>query len=336
LLKDHIGHVDFADNSSFADLVLVPLLALGNKVRIVSGFIPSYLNRALEAVNDLDSPKLGELSVVLCLPALPEAGTSLSAVANHLASQGLTDVKAFVDLVGAGSEKGLPLKLQILVPSRGAVITRSAIGTISDPQDSSQQVGFIDELAGDDNSPIHLSRSWVENEAHVTERFEDLVHAATFDTWSEVERLQDINIAEFQSLLADPNLAAGFQKPPTQPEISFPQKTATEVIFLGLAEDDDVPISVEDDFDLIVEAVEMSDGDVDGFFEMFYGDPNQVHELEDFVAARRNSGTWRQHAAPASAEVLEIVGDRRAECWCGADYGIREGCTNFYSIDFDE
>ena len=171
----------------------------------------------------------------------------------------------------------------------------------------------------------------------MTERFEDLVHAATYDTWAEVERLQDINIAEFQSLLANPNLVASAPAPPAEPEIASAKEKAPQVVFLGLAEeDDDATSSVEDDFELIVEAVEMSDGDVDGFFEMFYGDPDQVHELEDFVAARRNSGNWRQHAAPASAEVLEIVGDRRAECWCGADYGIREGCTNFYSIDFDE
>ena len=346
MLKDHIGHVDFADNPTFADLVLQPLLALGNNVSIVSGFIPSYMRRALESLATTASPSFGEISMVLCLPALSEGDTSLRAVARHLLTQGTSDVKTFFETVERSQVQGLSCRFQILVPSRGAVITRSAIGTISDSDDSSMQVGFIDELAGDGNSPIHLSRSWIESEANVTERFEDLVHAATNDSWADVERLKDINLSEFLALLSDPNTpeaedSAGVEitRPPLAQSISEPRLTGlrdSPADEDGSDEDGNDSLLVEDDFDLILEAVEMADGDVDGFFEMFYGDPDQVHELEDFVAARRDSGAWRQHAAPASAEVLEIVGDRRAECWCGSDYGIREGCTNFYSIDFDE
>lgn len=321
MLKNHVRDLDFADNPTFSDLVLSPLLQLGNNVSMVSGFVPSYVVRTLERMVSLNSAPSGKMTFVLCLPALPFDEIELRAVAHHLVAESPDDLKPLFVLAQNAVAQGLPFDLQVLVPSKGAVITRSAIGLIEDTEAVSNRVGFIDELAGDDNSAIHLSRSWVEQEEEVTDRFEDLVHAAINDSWSSVSRLVDI---DFDELLTYMGEAPKHVSKPTQP---VAVRTAVVV-----DEDDDDDLGVVDDldaeFDELVELVDMADGEIDEVFTAFYSDPTQTAKLWDLASARSRGGWVRPHASAVSMEILELAGDVTNQCWCGNEYLISQGCPD--------
>jgi hypothetical protein len=260
----------------------------------------------------------------------------------------MADAKTLIELVGKGALSGLPLEIQILVPSRGAVITRSAIGVIEEQGDLLDRVGFIDELAGDDNSAIHLSRSWVDEEEAVTERFEDLVYAAINNSWESVERVADFDPGELASLIDEvklgipdaddantaaaplPNLSNRRTDAAEQNTVTDPSGLETE--FDVFANDDYAElVDVEADFQDIMDVVELSDGEVDSVFNAFYGDPAQTQLLGDFARARSRDRLERPHAAPASADILNLVGDITYQCWCGNEYSIREGCSDYFS-----
>ncbi len=348
MLRNNISDVDFADNPFFADLVLIPLLRLGNAVSMVSGFVPSYVNRTLERIIEVRPSAPGKFTFVLCLPALPASTSALHAIAGHVAAEQMVETKTLIELVGKGVSVGLPFEIQILVPSRGAVITRSSIGVIEDQQDDSARVGFIDELAGDNNSLIHLSRSWVGEEAAATERFEDLVYAAINNSWESVERVADFDLGQLADLIGEvkPGTPPADEHsetappPPTPPAArSAAEKSnnrfedpALDLLDDGFANDDyDDLVDVEADFDEIMGIVELSDGEVDSIFNAFYGDPSQTQLLGDFARARSRGRLERPHAAPASAEILNLVGDINYQCWCGNEYSIREGCADYFS-----
>jgi hypothetical protein len=315
---------------------------------MVSGFVPSYVNRTLERIIEVRPSDPGKFTFVLCLPALPASTSALHAVAGYVAAEQMQDFKKLIELAGKGVSAGLPIEIQILVPSRGAVITRSSIGVIEDQADPSVRVGFIDEFAGDNNSLIHLSRSWVDEEAAVTERFEDLVYAAINNSWASVERIAGFDPEELSFLIGDVKPSSPRTEeqdataPPslTQPDPrggsvtqnSRLDNSDTEPLIDGFANDEYAElVDVDADFREIMEIVELSDGEVDLVFNAFYGDPSQTQLLGDFAIARSRDRLERPHAAPASSDILNLVGDISYQCWCGNDYSIREGCADYFS-----
>jgi hypothetical protein len=312
MLSNNIGAVDYADNPTFADLVLMPLLRLGNHVTIVSGFVPSYVNRTLERLVEQEPPAtpVGSFQFVWCLPALEDAQSTMQAVAQHVATSGAREDFAFLSLLERARAKNMEVSLQILVPTRGARITRSAIGLISDGSGDSNRVAFIDELSGDDNSAIHLTRSWVEDELVMTDRFEDLVYGAVHDSWAEVVRLADVDGDALLKL--------------TVTHSFLTQKTERDSDDFGQGADRDASSEPKNLQEKQGDDTDLLDIDVD-FLDWRLFDFSS--DDEDFFEGRRERLGDRQHASPASAEILEIVGDATYQCWCGNDYSIRWGCT---------
>lgn len=318
MLKNNVRDLDFADNPSFADLVLGPLLQLGNNVSVVSGFVPSYVLRTLERLVSLDSAPSGKMTFVLCLPALPYDDMGLEAVAQYLVAQSADDLQPLFKLARNAVERGVPFEIQMLVPSKGAVITRSAVGLIEDTEAVSNRVGFIDELAGDDNSAIHLSRSWITEEEEITDRFEDLVHAAINDSWSSVSRIVDIDFDELLTYMGEDS------KRSPRPSLPVSVPAAVDVH----EDDEDVVDDLDEDFDELLELVELADGEIDDIFTAFYSDPSQTANLWDLASARSRGGWARPHATAVSQEILDLAGDVTNQCWCGNEYSISQGCPD--------
>lgn len=107
---------------------------------------------------------------------------------------------------------------------------------------------------------------------------------------------------------------------------------ALDLLDDSFANDDyDDLVDVEADFDEIMGVVELSDREVDSIFNAFYGDPSQTQLLGDFARARSRDRLERPHAAPASSDILNLVGDINYQCWCGNEYSIREGCADYFS-----
>ena len=310
MLINNIGNVDFADNPTFADLVLMPLLQLGNDVTIVSGFVPSYVNRTLESLVEMEqaATSVGSFQFVWCLPVLKDAPSTMQAVAEHVATSGVREDFDFLALLKRARALNMRVTLQVLVPTRGAMITRSAIGLISD---GSSRVAFIDELSGDNNSAIHLTRSWVEDELVMTDRFEDLVHGAAHDSWAEVVRLSDVDADSLLNMTSTHSL---FERVKADPQ--------SDDFGQGADRFDDparqnIEVKTEEDLAHLGSSEDLSDAWLYDF----------SFEDEVFFEERRERLGARQHASPASAEILEIVGDATYQCWCGNDYSIRWGCT---------
>jgi len=339
MLKNHVSEVDFADNPNFADLTLAPLIALGHNVRIVTGFLPSYLSRTLSLLLSYPEKRTVTMSVVFCLPPRLELENDVQAITRALmAKSSKSEVSDFVRLATEARMHGIGIRTQFLIPSKGAVITGSAIGLITDRDDSTQLVGFIDEYAGDDNSPIHLARTWIPHETEIALRFEDLVHAAENDSWSFVNRIENVDFSELArsveqfSELRDPaNVDGGGNSARTElPDaVSSNQPDGDEGSELPL---DELAPNDDNEFDELLALLEKSEGDSDALIAMFYGDLSDVKDIHDFLNERNAIDRFGgPHAAPVDLEIQSFVGNARFTCWCGNDYSLAEGCPENYA-----
>ncbi len=326
LLRDHISQVDFSDAPSFADEVLDPLATLGYEIHFVCGFLPSYLTRVIElGRSDARSFERAKLNVTFCLPAIEPDEELENLIARHFLDCATSEeIFSFLDQVSLIETRRFPLSLQFLVPTKGSVITRSAIGVISDFSDQNDLVGFIDEFAGDNNSPIHLARTWRGDEAEIALRFDDLVFAAENDSWALVNRVRNVDFERVRQLVS--------RLETTTASKIFHRDAATEVVTNFAIEEvpnlslDDEEVEPEE-FDELMELIDGAQGDSEAFITMFYGDIRKVRDVHDFVMSRQNQTKFgTPHAEAIGQDLSEYIGDATNVCWCGNEYQVKYGC----------
>lgn len=153
----------YQDNPDFSDQLLLPAISTGQSVSIVAAFAPSYLMRL---VNDLaSSPGIepGKLSVTFCIPSSlgPEVSRSrLLSLFLSAHAERAQDVKTALESMLQLTREG-GLTLGALVSSDSKLLTPGCIGVVESGEfGSSDYLGFVDNAAGDFNSPISISTSW--------------------------------------------------------------------------------------------------------------------------------------------------------------------------------
>jgi hypothetical protein len=309
-IRKIIDQRQFSDSPNLSDLVLLPAVASGHDITIVSGFLPSYV---LKLVRDVvASPQIepGKIHLILCTRSGSEMEDADS-LARLMLGSGLErkELEDFmVDSLSLIDEGGMSLEL--LLSRKGDEVTRSCIGKIALLDGAS--ACFVDQIPGDFNGGIKFSRTWSDGaEARAGQTAGEFVYAARYDSWAGVRRADQASASMVMLEIAQRNLLArvsGTLEP--QPAIDW-----------------------DDDFDEVAEFEELeallaSDEDSEFLLKSFINFPGEsVRDLSWFLNDPERLLRARQHAPSLPEDLYELVGASLGTCWCGIEFDRRYGCS---------
>jgi hypothetical protein len=220
------------------------------------------------------------------------------------------------------------LHLEALIAESGSNITRSSIGLLRDRDVEGDFIAFVDEMAGDLNSPIAMARSW-----GVGEEVDDAIHLAEVidaGEHSEIEGIRRISSTEALALLrviATTGLIEKVQKELLEDRKPIRRaKTAAEKAFTDDF-DDAEDVSVEDlleEFDDLIDYIDGNEGDADYLINTYVKSSSAGGRW-----SVRTSGTLKpvEHALPMPIEFVKVLHDFEGVCRCGQTYDRRYGCA---------
>ena len=326
-LRNTVFTATYPDTAYFSDQVLLPQLAHGTNVTVVSGFLSSYVIRLVSDVANSPEVEPGLIDLTFCIPGGNRTGESdAEQLARYLSAfNKREDSEEFVVQALRLADEG-GLQLSCLIADAGSNLTRASIGLLHEPGNLTEYVSFLDEQGGDSNSPIKIARSWSgDSEKQAAERLEDLVNAATNDSWDRIRRLGHAESASLLREIATKSLLAET----SNAEVSARSKPASVVISYT-DEDADAEDFVDDVEDLIDEFDELS-----SFIDNYSDDAEEMINL--YFTGGRIPRRWAfeesfdikpvEHALPFPESYVGMLSDYEGTCKCGLPYDRRYGCA---------
>ena len=317
----------YPDTAYFSDQVLLPQLARGANITVVSGFLSSYVIRLVSDAAKSPEIEPGLIDLTFCIPGGNRTGESDSKqLARYFSAfNDANDVEEFVIQALKLSDEG-GLRFSCLIADAGSNLTRASIGLIHEPGDLNNYVSFLDEQGGDSNSPIKIARSWAgESERNASERLEDLINAATNDSWDRIRRLGNSESAALLRQIAVGSLLEDVSQEKPEPKVK-PAK-----VVIPYVEEDDDAADFEDDIDeLNAEFDELS-----SFLDNFSDDAEEMINI--YFTGGRIPRRWEfdeptglkpvEHALPFPESHVAMLSEYEGVCKCGESYDRRFGCS---------
>lgn len=326
-LKDTVFTATYPDTAYFSDQVLLPQLAHGTNVTVVSGFLSSYVIRLVSDVAKSPEVEPGLIDLTFCIPGGSRTGESdAEQLARYLSAfNEQTDAEEFVIQALRLADEG-GLQFSCLIADAGSNITRASIGLLHEPGNLNDYVTFLDEQGGDSNSPIKIARSWAGgSEKQASERLEDLINAATNDTWDQIRRLKNAASATLLREIATNNLIA---KVATAENTVAPKPT---LVAIPYEDEDDIAEDFVDDVDELFDEFE----ELSSFVDNYSDDAEAMINL--YFTGGRIPRVWTfeesfrikpvEHALPFPDAYVDMLSDFEGVCKCGLRYDRRYGCS---------
>lgn len=311
MLSQQIIQIEHEDSPYFSDTVLLPAIARGQRLTLITGFIPSYLLRLVADLVASREIEPGKIKIILCVPN--NFGGDALDISSAIAKSKISaeEAEAFaIDTLRLSDEGSLDL--EVLVSDKGGLLTFSAIGQISDDFESAT---FIDRLAGDNNSPLRFSRSWSEGaEKSANLAANQFVDSALGDTFSGIRRLSSSQTIAAIRDVAKNNLLSAFFTSDTNVVPSTHLQVTDEEIEAELNE------LAELEQDLILDY----DETIVGFFPV---ETAGVRDLTWYLDDPKRLNAFKSHAPPMPDDILTLVGTGHGQCWCGNPYDREFGCS---------
>ena len=332
-LRELVAQPVYSDEAHFSDQLLLPALAGGHHVTLVTAFVPSYLMRLVDDLASSPEIEAGKLTVIYCVPSRSRELVSEARLLSRyisLSANSFAEVKSFLDSSLSLAREG-GLRFGALLSKEDHLLTPSCIGIIeSGEPNSNELIGFTDTTPGDLNSPLPVQGSWGQES--------DLLEAVLKGVSRALNRaFPNLLRKSHQEVLA--MLHEIREK--GYPKYDFPQSSVpaleaqksqskpNEVIHKEIdADDEDVGYepSFEQDFAIerILREVFLREAGYDGEeLAAFLGEPS-------FEASFSFDWEAREHTPPLSPDLLEVVGRGYTSCWCGESFDREQGCPERY------
>ena len=309
MLTNFIKALEHEDSPYFSDAVLLPAIGSGVDLTLITGFVPSYLQRLIEDVATSPEIEPGRIKLLLCIPNNHESDAFDLANALHGSKLSVEQNQSFVvnalKLVDEGG-----LEIELLVSDRGGLLTYSAIGQLELDAESAT---FLDRLAGDHNSSLKFSRSWSDGpEKLANESVNQFVVSAKFDSHLGIRRLTSSEATDALREVATANLLAKLEMPDSIDSIdTISQATVSEI-----------EAELEELVELEAELQSEPD-DIVAFFD--FGESN-VRDLTWYLENPEKLNAFQSHAPALAEDIIEVVGNMQGQCWCGNSYDRAFGC----------
>jgi hypothetical protein len=161
--RNQFQEPEYQDAPFLSDQLLLPNLAAGNDIHIVSAFAPSYLFRLLRDLASSPEIEPGTLFLTFFVPGnLDLKSTGIARFKMYLQryAESEEQVAQFIeDLIQINSENKLSFSISHS-PQR-TPITKGCVGVIRGKDSANDFVAFVDAKGGDFNSPVQPKKSWI-------------------------------------------------------------------------------------------------------------------------------------------------------------------------------
>jgi hypothetical protein len=342
-LRNLVQKDSFVDNPEFSDEFLLPALASGHSVTLVTAFAPSYLFRLISDLYQSPEIEPGLLRVVFCVPLLADMDLPKARLlSKYLSAFASTHHEVWEFLKGVKSLSGEGnVQISALFSTKATMLTPSCIGIVESGEYSSQDlISLVDPLAEDFNSPITVGRSWDPN----SEEFQDVKRAVTkalFENFSNNLRVTPSELLQ----LVDEIIIKGYPRfdvPGGESEgsVNLPTRSSSPGKTKKKGQSKLYDQKLEEELELeYLGSTSFDDEEIDELLrEVSWRDfTSQSESLDeflgfdvDFVDFSRGSFE-RSHAGPMAYDLAELLGNGIAVCWCGQEYDRSDGCPeSFY------
>jgi hypothetical protein len=356
MFRDQFLEPKYDDAPHLSDQLLLPNLALGHSVYLLSAFAPSYLFRLVEDLAKSPEVEPGFLNIVFFVPGdLALKSSGIARFRNYLLSYAQSEeqvanfVNGALQLIEEGNTHGIGgVNISILHTAQKTPLAKGCMGVITSSEDQRDYVTFVDAKGGDYNSPVRPKKSWLNEDffeaegvlAKVVEasggnhpRGMFVSGAEAIDWLTHLANYYMANqpaptAAEPEDLLNVDDIVAEAVK---QVDWEMAQsdvrdnKLSTNTS-ISDSDEDETEGDEEDDFlDYLLELDEFQDEENYGWFDgsdtfedfIPAGDFGVVVEAKDAIDG---------HIPPLPASIADLVGPARAKCPCGEVIIRAYGC----------
>lgn len=343
-LRSLLGKGVYQDAPEFSDELLLPALAAGHNVTLVSAFAPSYLFRLISDLYQSPAIEPGILKVVFCVPFIDGVDISKARLfSKYLCafSEDAEEVKLFLQGIRSLSQEG-NVQVSALFSTSSRMLTPSCLGVIeSGEYSSSDLISLVDLLAEDFNSPISTANSWDSESKEfsdvkiavrkaLVENFPNILRATSSEVLSLIDEIILKGYPRFDARSNSIEPEENGRKRSSSPRKTRKKRVDEEAQKVS----EEGEIYEEDEFDEVAILGPLSDEDIDAMLdEISFRDIAYLSEtLDEFLEFDLNFGDLadvdfkRRHAAPMSSDLVEMLGHGVAVCWCGEEYERSEGC----------
>ena len=323
----------YSDEAHFSDQLLLPALAAGHHLTLVSAFVPSYLMRLVDDLASSPEIEPGKLTVIFCVPSTSKEQVSEARLLSRyisLSASSFVEVKSFLESSMALAKEG-GLRFGALLSKEEQLLTPSCVGIIESCVPGSIEIlGFTDTTAGDLNSPIPVQGSWGEGEllgavlrvvsSALNRTFPNLLRKSHQEVLGLIHEIREKGYPkhDFPSSGVEQEERVKRSKKALDSKAKVPDLVDEDEVFEILLEEEDFAI------ERILREVFLREAgfqgeDVtaflgeDGFEEMFGFDWDE-----------------RQHTPPLGMDLVEVVGRGYTSCWCGESFDREQGCPERY------
>lgn len=332
-LRELVAQPVYSDEAHFSDQLLLPALAAGHHVTLVTAFVPSYLMRLVDDLASSPAIEPGKLTVIFCVPSNSKEQVSEARLLSRyisLSANNFFEVKSFLDS-SLSLARGGGLSFGALLSKEDQLLTPSCIGIIeSGEPNSNELLGFTDTTAGDLNSPIPVQGSWVDNtdliesvlgvvSSALNRAFPNLLRKSHQEVLALINEIREKGYPK-HDFPTSPGPDLGAQKSRDRPR----KEIQKEVHYSD--EDGAYEPGLEEDFGIerILREVFLREAGYEGEeLASFLGEPS-------FEATFPFDWEEREHTPPLVPDLLEVVGRGSTSCWCGESFDREQGCPERY------
>lgn len=173
-IKSTFFESEYPDAPYLSDQLLLPNLAAGFDINLVSSFAPSYLFRLLRDVAESPEIEPGFLNLTFFVPGgVTSKAEGIARFRHYLLKYAESEgaVAQFIEDIRAVVDEG-QLAISLLFGAQRRPLTKGCLGVISyrpaggeaTNAYTSDFVTFVDAKGGDFNSPVHPKKSWVDED----------------------------------------------------------------------------------------------------------------------------------------------------------------------------
>ncbi len=340
MFRDQFLEPKYEDAPHLSDQLLLPNLALGHSVYLLSAFAPSYVFRLVDDLAKSPEVEPGFLNIAFFVPGdLALKSSGIARFRNYLLkyadseAQVANFVNGALQLIEEGNAQGVGgINISILHTAQKSPLAKGCLGIITSNEQQSDYVAFVDAKGGDYNSPVRPKRSWINEDFFEAEGILQKVVEASggnhprgmFVSGSEsidwlthlsnyyLDNPPNPGISEDEELISVEDIAAE-----AFANLDNGTQRDRNLHPSSLAKDDNDDEDIEDDFlDYLLELDEFQEEENFGWFDS--GDTfEEFIPTGDFGVVVEPSEAVYGHIPPLPASIAHMVGPARAQCPCG-------------------
>lgn len=324
----------YDDAPWLSDQLLLPNMARGHSIHILSAFVPSYIFKLVKDLAQSEEIEPGFLNLVLFIPGdLKVRSESIARFKKHLLTYSSDwEVSQFaqdcLQLIKEGRENDFGgLQIQVQHTSQKKPLTRGLAGIIVDPEEPSEYASFVDAKGGDFNSPVKIRRSWDADEHYDAQEVLGLVVSATTNQNPRASLVSSTEVEEWLIYLANYYES----NPPTNPALAELEEFEEDFSYSEAEDDENEP---GDQFlNHLKELDEFSDEDKYGWFD----EDDDEFDLGSVTVSVSRSEARSGHIPPLEAFAARfVIGESAvARCICGKKFYRADGCDEVMWDSYD-